>query len=347
MKFNIFFPILLFFLLSGNLYPTKAEIFTTLDGHNVEIKLVPDKKEILIDEPMWFSLEIKNLSDVELGFVHGGDYRNKFGRFNSFSISAIDLNGVAADEISSGMNKGGGIYFSKIPVGETHKIRFLTSHWLGFENTGSYFLTCKKEMIIKEANESDVLSALQYPKISIEVKTTLKVSSANYKQMGVVIDSYGQNLFSDSYEKSIESIKALSFIDDKRVTKYFVQLVNLMSKDKNFYQKFNFYAFRPLAKFNDNRAFEAIIKHIKSPDYNIRREVSLTLSTSKHPKAKGYLLSMRNDEIFSIRLDVTHYLGKQKSAESTAILKTMLDDKNEWVRNEAKRYLIERGVKLN
>jgi HEAT repeat protein len=100
---------------------------------------------------------------------------------------------------------------------------------------------------------------------------------------------------------------------------------------------------RNLAKFNDDRALKAIVSRISDEDQEIRRNVSVTLALSVHPQAADYLLQMRGDKYYAIRLDVIHFLGKRKTAESTKVLKEMLRDENEQNKMEAKRYLTERG----
>lgn len=323
-----------------------AEIYTTADGYQVEIKLIPDKSEIMLDEPMWFSLEIKNLSDVDMAFIQGGDYRNEFGRPDSFSIEAKDEFGTLAKKVESKFNMGGLSGFTKIPVGEKKEIRFLTSHWINFERTGFYTIFCQKEMVIKKYDSANMMDSFKAPATTIDVKNKITVIPKNLEQTGKVIETFGRDLFGDSPEKSIEALKALTFINDERVIKYFVKVIGLVSEGNKKYYDYRFYVFRPLAKFNDKNAFEAIVKDINSPNNEIRREVAISLSNSLYPQAEKFLLSMRNDKFDAVRLDVVHYLGKTKTSKSTAILKTMLNDNFEWVRKEAKRYLEEREEKV-
>ncbi len=85
---------------------------------------------------------------------------------------------------------------------------------------------------------------------------------------------------------------------------------------------------------------------IKDEKDEIRRNVSVSLSLSVHPKAATYLLQMRTDKNAAIRLDVVHFLGKTKTKVSTKLLKEMINDEDKWVRDESRRYLTERGEKL-
>lgn len=149
--------------------------------------------------------------------------------------------------------------------------------------------------------------------------------------MGEAIDSIGAKLI----EGDEAAEKLAPFIKDDRFIKYLAQAI----------QK-NEWLMRHLAKFKDDRALNAIVSRIGDENQEVRRNVSVTLALSVHPKAFVYLLKMRNDNFYAIRLDVTHFLGKTKTAESTKLLKEMMSDENEQNRNEAKRYLLERGEKL-
>lgn len=325
-----------------------AEIYTTPDGYSVEINLIPDKSEILINEPVYFSFEIKNLSKDELGFVQGGDYRNEFGRPESFKVEAVQDNGNLAEAVESRANFGGMIVFSKIPVGETLMVRLLSSHWFKFENAGNYVVRCSRQMIVAKYDSPDVSDKFRLPGFPVEVKTAIVVKPENYKKLGNIIDKIGNQIFDGNYEKSLEAVKSLSFINDNRVIKYFDRLIEkTLSNDEKSYNELKFYAFRPLAKFVEQSALTAIVKGINSKNDDTRRNVSIALSLSLNPKAEKYLLLMRNDKFDAIRLDVAHYLGTKRTPASTEILKTMLNDESEIVRNQAETYLKERNAKID
>jgi hypothetical protein len=312
-------------------FSAKAEVYTTPDGYKVEISLIPDKTEIVLGEPLYLSLEIKNLSDEELGFVNGGDYRNQFGRPDSFLIEVKDSNGLLLPKIDV-QNMGGLIGVQRIPVKDKKNIRFLLPHWVNIEKSGDYTITCKKEM--------------QSASIPVNVATQLKVRPVDGLKLGKVIKELGTKTLNESDLESSEAVEAMSFINDERVIRYFVAVINkLAEKPSDRYVPGT--AFDALAKFNNDEALQGIVKHIKSDNIGLRRSISLALSRSGHPKAAKYLLKMQNDEAWEIRLDVVHFLGKNKAAWATSILQKMTNDKHEWVRNEARRYLKERGIESN
>ncbi|MET0754075.1 MAG: hypothetical protein ABWZ66_11905, partial [Pyrinomonadaceae bacterium] len=114
MKYKRLYLILLVFMLAS---AAKAEVYTSPDGHKFEVNLKPQKDTIMLGEPIYIDFEVKNLSDVDLGILIGGDYQNEFTKPESFDVKAIDSNGkiVPAPKIWS-FGGGGMSMFQKSPV---------------------------------------------------------------------------------------------------------------------------------------------------------------------------------------------------------------------------------------
>lgn len=338
--------ILLILLIVFSFSDAKSEIYTTTDGHKFEVSLIPDKHSILQNEPLYFSLEVKNLSETPIAFAHGGDNRNEFGRPNSFKVYVVGSDKKVIDKFPTRMNMGGGIGPIKILPNEKQTIRFLLAQWIKFEKPDNYIVFCEKDIAIaKYDKNSSISELLKAPSVKIKVDFQILVKPNNPKEMAQIIDSFGKSIFSPIYFKRSEAFKALRFVNDKLVIKYLVEAVKKdLVNDKN-YEHFRYDIFQMLSKFDDKNAFNAIVKKINSPDTEIRRYVSIALSSSPYSKAEKYLLSMQTDSSDPIRLDVVHYLGRKKSKKSTEILKTMINDSSSYVRGEARRYLTERGEK--
>jgi hypothetical protein len=340
MRCYLCYSLLLIFLL---LSTAKAEIFTTPDGYKFEALLIPDKQTILQNEPMYFSLELKNLSQQTIAFADGGDYRNEFGRPDSFNIFVVDTNKKITQKIPTRFNMGGITGPRKIPPGGKQTIRFLLPQWIKFENPGNYTVFCKKDIIISKYDDPGQFQLLKAPAVSIKVRFQIQVIPDNDDKMNELIDSFGNDILGKDYPKRNEAFKALRFINNKRIIKYLVAAAESEFSDNEAHPEFSYDIFFILSKFDDGQAFQTIIKSIDSENSEIRRNVSLALSSSPYPEAEKYLLSMRNDKSGAIRLDVVHYLGKKKTRDSTELLKKMLNDEDKWVREESKRYLSERG----
>ncbi len=330
MKYKRLYLILLVFLLAP---AAKAEVYTSPDGYKFEVNLKPQKSAIMLGEPIYMDFEVKNLSDVDLGVLIGGDYQNEFAKPESFDVKAIDSNGeiVPAPKIWS-FGGGGMSMFQKSPSGKSYNFRMYLPHWATFEKIGKYKIQVDKGLVVKKFDLDITSDDMRNKGIAVKVNAQIEVVRADFQKMGEIIDAIGKRLVAgdDTAER------LAPFITDKRIIKYLAEAV-----------KKNEWLMRHLAKFNDDRALEAIVSRINDKNQEVRRNVSVSLALSVHPKAVDYLLRMREDKFAAIRLDVVHFLGKTRTAESTRILKEMMTDENKWVKLESIRYLTERGEKLN
>lgn len=330
MKYKRLFLVLLVFLLAP---AAKAEVYTSPDGYKFEVNLKPQKSAIMLGEPVYIDFEVKNLSDVELGVLIGGDYQNEFTKPESFDVKAIDSNGkvVPAPKILS-MGGGGMSGFQKSPVGKSYNFRLYLPHWATFEKIGKYKIQVEKGLVVKKFNLDITLDDMRNKGIPVKVNAQIKVVRANFQKMGEIIDETGKQLVAGDYTAE----RLAPFILDERIIKYLAEAI-----------KKNEWLLRHLAKFNSADALEAIVSRIDDENQEVRRNVSISLALSVHPKAKIYLLQMRDDKFAAIRLDVVHFLGKTRTDESTKILKEMMTDEDKWVKLESIRYLTERGEKSN
>lgn len=311
----------------------KAEVYTSPDGHKFEVNLKPQKDSIMLGEPVFVDFEVKNLSDVDLGVLIGGDYQNEFTKPESFDVKAIDSNGkiVPKPQILS-MGGGGMSVFQKSPVGKSYNFRLYLPHWATFEKTGKYKIQVEKGLVVKKFDLNITLDDMRNKGVPVKVNAQIKVVDTDYQKMSEIIDTIGKQLVAQ--DDTAERLAP--FIFDERIIKYLAEAI-----------KKNEWLLRHLAKFNDDRALDAIVSRINDENQEVRRNVSVSLALSVHPKAPAYLLQMRDDKFAAIRLDVVHFLGKTRTAESTEILKEMMTDEDKWVKLESTRYLTERGEKLN
>lgn len=325
---NCFLCLILFLFLLVSM--SKAEVFTSADGYKFDVNLKPQKTSIMLGEPVFIDFEVKNLSDVDLGVLWGGDYRNEFGRPDSFDVKVYDADFQIV--IKPETNTFGGLStFQKSPVGQSYIFRLYLPHWATIEKTGDYQIQIGKGLVVKKYDPKNMTFDNLPAEIPIKLITKINVIAPDFEKMGEIIDTIGKDLI-----KGDDTAQRLApFIYDERIIKYLAQAVET-----------NYWLMRHLAKFNNDTALNAIVSRIDDDDQETRRNVSITLASSLHPKAAYFLLQMRNDKFYAIRLDVIHYLGKTKTANSTQILKEMMNDENESNRNEVKRYLNERGKKM-
>lgn len=68
------------------------------DEDKFEVRLKPEKDTIMLGEPLVFAFEVINLSGEKVCLRLGGDYRNKFGRPNSFQVTVKTHDGVEVQQ---------------------------------------------------------------------------------------------------------------------------------------------------------------------------------------------------------------------------------------------------------
>ena len=275
--------------------------------------------------------EVKNLSDVSLGIANGGDYRNSLGRPESFDVKVLDSKGNAVIEPKAGMSFGGLSGFLVCKSGQSINIRLYLPHWAIIEEPGEYQIQIHKSVIARKYDRA--YEYFEESGVPVSVSGKIVVQPFDYKKMGVIVDTIGKKLV----EQDETAGQLVPFVTDDRIITYLSQAINK-----------NASLIRSLAKFNDDRALNSILSRLDDKDSEVRRNVSRALVLSVHPRSKSYLLGMRTDTNVGIRLDIVQYLGTINTEASTRILKEMMNDQNqEWIGKEARRFLRERGERID
>jgi hypothetical protein len=317
---------------------------------NIEVALVPDKHEVMVGEPVYLSFTVRNLSDSDLQSVQGGDYRNRFGRPESYAVAVADQQGKALPVLDAGPSFGGIMGPQKIPAKGTWVRRLFLPHWVKLVAAGDYTVTCKTVLKLSKHTSGTWDYNAKTTDISVEVTTPLKIVPTDQIRMGELIEALGKRMLARNSDASDEATRSLAWIEDERV----IPLFNKAVATDNY--SLRFAALDALAKFNSDDALRGIKTGLatQASDMrahatndalagqladNIRHSAAVALSRSPHPEATKLLLSLWQDPYYAVRIDVLHALGKMDSAESLELLRKMSTDTNETVRNEALRYL--------
>jgi hypothetical protein len=321
----------------------------------VSVTLTADKPEIVLGEPVYLSFTVQNHSDTDLQTVQGGDYRNQFGRPESYSVMVVDANGQALPLLDAGPTEGGIMGPQKIPAKGTWVRRLFLPHWAKLTAVGDYTITCKTVLKLGRHTPGEWNYQEKTTDVTVEVATHLKIVPLDRKRMGELIETLGKAMLG-SDTASAEATWSLASIEDERVIPPFNKAMETDSYG------FKFAALDALAKFRSDEALRGLkkgmttqsadlIAHCTTEEVarqsaaNIRHAAAVALSKSPHPKAKGLLLSMWNDPYSGVRITVLHALGKMDTPESLALLTKMSQDSDNVVRDEALRYLRLRSKK--
>lgn len=328
---------------------TRATTYSTALG-DIGVTLAADRREIMLGEPVYLSFTVQNPSGSDLQTIQGGDYRNQFGRPESYSVTVVDANGQTLPVLDAGPTFGGIIGPHKIPAKGTWVRRLFLPHWAKLTAIGDYTVICKTILKLGTHTPGKWDYQEKTADVKVEVATHLKVVPLDRRQMGELIEVLGQAMLGND-PTSAEATQSLTSIDDERVIPPFNKAV-----DTNNDELIKFAALHALAKFRSDEALRGLkkgmatqasdlIAHRTTEEVarrwaaNIRHAAAVALSNSPHPEAKGLLLSMWNDPNSGVRITVLHALGKMDTPESLALLTKMSQDSDNMVRNEALRYL--------
>lgn len=303
----------------------------------VRITLKPDKKTIMLGEPLFFAFEVTNLSGEKLCLGVGGDYRNRFGRPDSFKVSVRTDDGteVPQPEVEG---HGGFIGCAPIEPGETYTVKLFLWHWAIIERTGSYRVNVQRHMGFS-TYEDDNKDGPKYSMLA-DVNAEFVVVASERNRIGGVISSLGSIMLDSSDPRAADSARSLAHIKDKRVISYFAEALGKFRDAEFGLDERNEYSIASqsifaLATYDDDGAIEALQAEMNSRSDDRREQVASAFGDSPHRSAIKLLLQMQNDSYWFVRLRVAQGLAKVKTKESRAVLHKLLKDKHEDVRKAA------------
>jgi len=322
-----------------------AQVDTPSGDAPVAISLTPDKKTIMLGEPLYLAFAVTNLSGEEFCLAVGGDYRNRFGRPDSFRVTVKTGDGTELPHLES-YNGGGFVGCEPIRPGATYTVRLFVPHWAHIERTGPYRVNVKRNMAFCIYGPLDPRN----PKYSMEadVNTEFTVVPAEENKMGALIASLGSVMLDSSDPKAIESARVLAAIQDKRVITYFAEAVRKFGEvdfvsSRNDEYNIKCTAIYALGTYDDDRAIDALEKLMNSRINDTRVDVATAFVESPHKSAIKLLLQMQDDKYWFVRLRVAQGLAKTKTKEALTVLRKLLKDENEDVRKAASLTLLQHG----
>jgi hypothetical protein len=329
--------ILLFLTASG----VTAQANTTDKDVPVQIRLTPDKNTIMLGEPLFLSFEVTNLSGEKLGVRVGGDYRNRFGRPDSFMVSVVGADGKALPQLEV-IGMGGLVGWEPIEPGATYTFRLFLSHWAVIERAGSYRVHVTRKMSFASYAPNRVPKG-DYSMVA-DVNAEITVVPADENKMGGVINSLGSVMLDVSDPRAGDSAIALASIQDKRTITYFAEAVRrfrAFGTQKYPHVEYTVAArsIAALATYDDDRAIEALRGAMDSPSEDIRWHVANAFGDSRHKSALKLLLKMQDDYFWMVRVCVAIGLKTVKTKEAQAVLQKLAKDGVKEVRDAANHSL--------
>ena len=321
----------------------------TANGHKIQTRLVPDKTDVMLGEPIYVSFIVDNYSNEDLRVLVGSDYRDNLGRPESFTVSVLGEDKQRVPQPKVEVNMGGIVGPKRIPTTGNYMFRLFLPHWTTFQKVGNYTMVASRTLALSKHTEGEWDSREKKTDVKVQASTEIQVVPLDKVKMGKVIERFGNAMFNKDYDESREARRALEYIQDERVIPYFIKALETNSYD------LKFSALRALSKFDNESAFLALQKGLatKAEDidkvtteklanqlaYNVRSVAAHALADSPHPEAIPYLLSRRGDASEGVRMTILHVLGEMTPKQAIPILQAMTHDKSKSIRDEAKRYL--------
>jgi HEAT repeats len=314
-----------------------AQVEVTNQEVPIQIRLKPDKKSIMLGEALFVTFEVTNVSGEKLCLGVGGDYRNKYGRPDSFSVSVKTDEGAELPRLEA-VSFGGFVSCAPIEVGATYTVRLFLPHWATIERTGSYRVNVKRTMTFKSYVPSGS-TTLKYSMLA-DVDAEFIVVPAEHNKIGELIGSLGSIMLDISDPRAVESARVLASIHDERVISYFAEALRKFRDSDDDFGHLNhanicYNSIAALAKYDDDRAIDALQAAMKSPNESIRLAVAEAFADSPHRSGLKLLLRMKSDSYWFVRLRVAQRLETVNTQESRVVLQKLLKDEKEEVRKAA------------
>ena len=328
-------------LLLSSYSSVTAQVEATNKDVPLEVRLNPDKKTIMLGEPLFISFEVTNLSGEKLCLGTGGDYRNKFGRPERFDVRVSSEDGAVLPRIEV-FSGGGLVGCEPIEPGATYKVRLFLPHWVTIERPGLYRVKVKRELGFVDYDHPSF--GKQKYSVPADVDAEFTVVPADENKMGGVINAFGSVMLDASDRAAVDSATALASMEDKRVISYFADALGRfgnsqfgMGRDAEYI--ISSISITSLAKYDDDHAIAALRAAQKSTSDDVRLLVATALGNSPHRSALKLLMKMQNDSYYFVRLRVAQGLKEVKTKEALATLQKLLKDESKDVREAAQASL--------
>ncbi len=355
------FPAIFILLLSVSCFSQSSpQIFTTKEGDQFQIELKPEKEEVMLGEPTFLLLEVKNFSDLNLNMRITSSVIND-ELVPASRMTIVDFDGKPVSQRNSNM-RASAVEFenSTTTSAKSSSTRKLyLSNWANFRDSGIYtinltitFYAVRNSVRYSTLFQADFTSSITYVQ-------------PDYNKMGEVIDSLGKTLLDENSLdgsvkiSAVDALKKLGNLDDERVIPYLVQALNISASllkvpTKEELKNIKFWAVKRdsysnaaemLVKFDNYDAIKAIENAMNSENDSVRNNVTNCLFRSKNPQSENILIRFRNHNDASIRFTAVRILERNNTEESNKLLREMVNDKSDRVRNEVQQILTRRAQK--
>jgi HEAT repeat protein len=177
------------------------------------------------------------------------------------------------------------------------------------------------------------------PAVELRLRAEFEVVEGGPGGVGELMEGLAAKVLACNRSESVEAAARLASIEDDRAVKW---LVRAFSECRN--PSVRYQALGALTKFKTDEALEGLRLAASDADEDFRTAAANVLLTSKHPKARGLLASLRRDPYYGVRMVALLGLEGSDTAEARRLIQEMTNDEHPLVRAEALRFLQERAT---
>ncbi|MCH2043048.1 MAG: hypothetical protein MK212_02820 [Saprospiraceae bacterium] len=340
--------------------------FITSNAQNIlptdqylEVSLELEESTFRLGEPKYLYFYIQNRSDQTIYVETAGNYRNRLGRYEDYTVKVFDESNQQLNPIDIGFSMGGRVAAIAIDPQSRHRFKLFLPNWVKLEKAGQYRVEVSRA--IQTGFEhfymgKDVKTAM----LNKSASTSFEVLEYDEQQMLDLVNQLGKEALdetAENYDNQQQAIFLLSRMEHPKSVAYLSKITRT-SLNSGFLQT----AIQGLGNHSNNvKAFNALksILELKPSHFDTREEAktdpeftknvlySIQLSTvymigqHQHRDAAKVLHQYHEHEYSSIRLAIMqqiYQLDKELGKEITA---KNLQDEEKIVREEAQRLLAE------
>lgn len=325
--------------------PPVGKTTITVDGHSFVAELRPETGRFMASEPIFGDFVLTQPDDPKLAVQVAWMGENTLGRPENINVTFVGPSGPLPVP-DAGPAFGGQSW--SVTLGERDSVqRLYLSTWYSAITPGAY--TIKLATRIK-AGIGKVMKD-----VDVAVEVPVEVVADDAAALGALIERQGAVVRGTDFDKAREALQRLRRIRDARVIDPLVAATKLPD------YTLRYEALDCLEAWDDDRALAAIIAVGKTVAADLPAEGYTTaalreesaaqlrvaavgsLGRSKRPAALDAVIAMKDDPSADVRLEVLQRVAQLPDPTGLALLEGFAKDKSDPVRNEAKRYLKERG----
>jgi hypothetical protein len=321
------------------------------DGYELGVALRPTRPRFVLGESVQVELKVENRSEIDLELMLSGERGP--GWPDDYEVTIAGPGGEALPrppEEEVGRDTGYLNSFVRGPHNNqmsTPTMGFIErlDRWAKFERPGVYTVTLRRGLRAGPLGRRyRLFPGTTKPAVELRLTAEVVVVAGGEERVGRLVEELGAKMLGcdrlpPEQSDAVESAMRLSGIKDPRVVKYFAEALTKCKEGS-----IRSAALVVFAKFDTDEAFEGLRRAASDADEDFRTTAARELAGSRHPKARGLLLSLRKDPYYGVRLMVLNALERWDTAEARRLIWEMTNDEHPSVKEEALRFLQERAA---